>query len=137
MKLLHSATLLLALTALACHSPDQGHGLPFSEAAYAKGKSDAQAELKKGHLALESFGYPASWSDLYQEMLKERYDIEDRRVAGCVIDGHILGHANGFNEVMEAEIHRRYGKDVFEKVSAEAQETYKKQHPEEEAGGFF
>jgi len=92
----------------------------YSRRDAAKGRSDARADLSAGKLALESFGLPAPWAGTYARLLRERYGIEKRSVAGCVVDSGIVSHADGFNEVMRAEIKRRFGVDVFERTAAEA-----------------
>ncbi|MDC0671223.1 hypothetical protein [Nannocystis radixulma] len=52
--------------------------------------------------------------------MDERYGVRVYEVAGCVIDKSIAAHALGYNEVMEAEIVRRHGADVFERAECEA-----------------
>ncbi|WP_434415497.1 hypothetical protein [Nannocystis pusilla] len=92
----------------------------LAEDAYERGKGDAQAAIDRNELALETFGYPAACRYEYARILREQYKVTLREVAGCVIDDTIAEHARGYNEVMEAEIMRRHGPDVFKKVSRKA-----------------
>lgn len=107
-----------------------GHGLagdpPESKAAAERGQREAKADLAAGKLAVESYGLMASYNIVYRQLLKERYGIEVRMVAGCVVDESITGHAQGYNGIMNAEIKKRFGEDVFEKTSKEAQELHRK-----------
>jgi hypothetical protein len=99
--------------------------------AYEHGKADAQRELAQGVLAYETFGLPQPDFSEFRQVLLERYKIEVRAIAGCLIDSKILGHSSGFNQIMEAEIVRRYGKDVWDRAEAEAQQLFQQKHPSE------
>ncbi|WAS98350.1 hypothetical protein [Nannocystis punicea] len=88
--------------------------------AYERGKQAALRSIARNELGLETFGYPARCRSEYARILREKYKVELHTVAGCVIDETILEHARGYNEVMEAEITRRYGASVFNKVSRQA-----------------
>jgi hypothetical protein len=63
--------------------------------------------------------------DEYAKILRERYRIEFKRVGGDVVDVQTIGHAEGYNELSEREIKRRFGDDVLEKTEAEAVKEYK------------
>lgn len=95
-----------------------------SPVAYHRGTKDGKEELKKGALAVESFGLLAPWTPIYSRILKERYGVEERIVAGCSVDSDIIGHADGFNTVMERAITEKYGKDVFAEAATEARSEY-------------
>jgi hypothetical protein len=77
---------------------------------------------------IETFGLPPPSDDDYARLLDERYHIQIKRVAGCVPDDKIVGHAKGYNEVSKAEIQRRFGSDVLEKTQAEVQKAWKENH---------
>ena len=99
-----------------------------SSIAVQRGRSDARADLHAGNLATESFGKPAHYRPVYHRLLKDRYGVDSRVVAGCGVDNRIIGHASGYNEVMCAEIRRRFGKDVFERTAADAKRIYFNNH---------
>lgn len=85
------------------------------------GRADAQKDLKAGKLILETMGPPpAPWERTYEKLLKERYGITYSWVAGCIVNDRVMGHADGYNEIMAAEIERRFGKGVLEKTAEEA-----------------
>lgn len=92
----------------------------LADDAYERGKREAKAAIAENELGIETYGYPAACRYKYAQILREQYKVTLREVAGCVIDDTIAEHARGYNEVMEAEIVRRYGPDVFEKVSRKA-----------------
>jgi hypothetical protein len=125
-KFIKTFFLLLTAMTLAGCAHDADYEESYSKSAYHKGRADARSELSKGVLAIESFGLPPPWVRLYEKILKERYGIEDRTVAGCMVNDEIIGHAKGFNEVMEREIKKRWPEDVFEQASIEAHKEYQR-----------
>ncbi len=112
-----ASTICVSLAAFAfvvssCSSPHQ------------RGIKEARDKISQGKLAIETYGKPLQWRSEYNRILFERYGIENRSVAGCIVDGQILGHAEGFNSVMKKTIKQRHGKDVFDKTSAEAEAKF-------------
>jgi len=112
---------LLALLALMGCSPNPD----FSRSAYLRGIADAEAELADGRLALERFGYPPPWLPAYRRILRERHGIEERSVAGCVVDAEVTSHAQGFNEVMNREIRRKWPGEILDRAAQEAAAQYR------------
>jgi len=100
----------------------------YSLRAYQAGHEDAGKDVREGRLIIESFGLPPPWDADYAKLLKERYGIELRAVAGCVVDDNIVGHRKGYNEVSEAEIQRRFGSDILEKTQLEAKKHWEDNH---------
>ncbi len=61
----------------------------------------------------------------YGDILRQRYQIEFRRVAGDTnISAKVIGHAKGYNEVSEPEIKRRFGGDILKAAEEEAAKHY-------------
>jgi hypothetical protein len=89
-------------------------------AAAVSGQANALKEIAEGRLALETYGLPSRTRGPYIDLLKTKYDIQLRAVAGCIVDSTITGHARGFNEVMMTEIEKRFGADALAKAEAEA-----------------
>ena len=94
--------------------------------AYKAGRADAARDIKRGILATEEWGLPADFtvSDAYRRILKQRYRITVRRVAGCDVDETILGHGNGYNEISAAEFARRFGPHLLDRVYAQAEKQH-------------
>jgi hypothetical protein len=72
------------------------------------GRAEARRDVAAGVMAIEEYGFGAGTGDSVR-ILRERYHIEERAIAQCIVDEQILGHAAGYNEVSEAEIDRRVG----------------------------
>lgn len=87
--------------------------------AASKGQADAKADLKVGKLVIEQYGLPTPVHAEAERLLRARYGIEARNVAGCIVNKEITEHAEGYNRVMKAEIARRFGADVFERTYQE------------------
>jgi hypothetical protein len=95
------------------------------KAAMDAGRADAEADLRSGRFVLEVFAaQPGSARD-YDPTCLEEYKVELRHVANGVdpVGDEVLGHAQGNNEVLMAEIQRRFGQEAW-KVIFEAQGHY-------------
>jgi hypothetical protein len=94
---------------------------PSGEAdACAAGRKDAETHIAGDVLMPEAFGYPAPCREEYERILQDRYGVTLNAVAGCVVNSWILDHARCYNETMEAEIARRYGRALLEQVAKDA-----------------
>ena len=56
----------------------------------------------------------------YGGYLEDRYGIEDRRVAYCIVNESVLQAADSYNKTMRQLLTEKYGRDVFR----EAEERY-------------
>ena len=121
-----ASVLLMPIVRL--YSPPLGAllGLPFNldplsvwsyGTAYQRGKADARKDIAAGVLAVETFGLGAGGRHV--QLVRERFGIDTRIVAGCGVNDEILGHAAGYNKVSEAEIDRRFGLAAVEAVREE------------------
>ena len=97
--------------------------------AYRLGGADARRTLVEGHLELETYGLQPGWNDRYEMLLLNRYGVKTRGVAGCISDHQTREHARGYNEVMSAEVERRFGPDVWERTEREARGLNEKPNP--------
>jgi hypothetical protein len=95
--------------------------------AYRAGRAEAQKDVAAGILAIEEYGFGAG-AGLAAGILRERYQIEIRATAGCMVDEKIIGHAAGYNKVSEAEIDRRVGRDRVDAAREEGARLGAEQH---------
>ena len=94
---------------------------PISVSQYCRawwaGRVQAKSDVAEGILAREVYGFggggPAA------EILRKRYNIQTRALAGCIVDAKIVGHAAGYNAVSNAEIERRVGRARIKAAEAE------------------
>ena len=98
---------------------------PFSQwkyfNAYLSGRAEAKKDVAAGIMAQEVYGFGAGFGPGPQ-ILRDRYRIQMRPVAACVVDERIVGHAAGYNQIAEPEINRRVGSD---RVEAALQEGHR------------
>jgi len=84
--------------------------------AYVRGRADARRDIDAGVIAVEVSGFGAGG---FEKQLKDRYGIDTRVVAGCVVNETILGHERGYNAVSAVEIKRRVGVDILDHTSGQ------------------
>jgi hypothetical protein len=89
------------------------------EEAYEKGRQRAEKDIRKGVLAIRSYGLPVGPGREYADLLASRYGIQSGTRGCCVTSGEIE-EAQGYNEIMRAEIATRFGKDALAKTQADA-----------------
>jgi hypothetical protein len=109
-------------------APGQKAPAGYLQADYEQGRADAQKDISHGVLAYEFAGLPAPTDDELIRLMKERYNIEMRRVAGDEILIDRISHMIGYNEIALPEIQRRFGKDILQKVADEATANYEKKN---------
>lgn len=97
--------------------------------AYLAGRAEAKKEVAAGVLIIEESGFGAGGGPHVQRILRDRYGIEIRAVAGCLVNERIMGHEAGYNSMSESEIDRRFG---HERVEAAREEGYRIQQAESE-----
>jgi hypothetical protein len=102
--------------------------MSYSVEAYLAGRDDAERDIAEGRLVIEIFVAP--WSpDRGESILKERYGIELKIVGTDLVFTGEREHAEGYNELMETEIERRFGPGILEKAAAEAEAQGNSERP--------
>lgn len=120
-----SRCIVLSLLCAFAVSAVAGQSAEF-KAAYRAGRADAQRDIRRNYLAVEEYGREAVWDEEYGKIAQRRFGVHVKRVAGCLVDDQILGHAKGYNEISEPEIKRRFGRDVLVDARVAASERWEK-----------
>jgi hypothetical protein len=100
-----------------------GGGNPASRE---KGAREAAEAIAAGKLLIKE--YPPlpspAWQANYIRLLKERcgVDYEVPQLPAGVSEADFREEIHGFNQVMQAEIRRRFGENVFEELQAESRQ---------------
>jgi predicted transcriptional regulator len=64
----------------------------------------------------------------YAQILRQRYHIEVRQIAGDInVAPSVIGHEQGYNEVSKPEIKRRFGEGVLEAAAKESLKHWSEQ----------
>lgn len=114
---------LLALSAVAggCASDtgDAGEGTRDPRPITDEGANEARDDIRREHLELRGYGLPAPWVADYARLLKERFGVGYNPVAGCVVSPDLVRKTGAYNGVMTAEIERRHGAGVLDRLREE------------------
>lgn len=117
--------IVLCLLCSAALSAAVGESSEF-KAAYRSGRADAERDIRRNYLGVEEYGKTPVFADNYAKVAEHRFGVHVKRVAGCVVDDQILGHAKGYNEISESEIRRRFGRDVLVEARVVATDKWEK-----------
>lgn len=102
------------------------------------GRAEARRDIANGKLRLRGYGYPDSSTPEFFTQAKEKFGVEFHAVAGCVVRPGLVDRVAGYNEVMQAEIDRRFGPMALEMLREESklkqQEEQDKEDHEDAAG---
>ncbi len=145
MKRIYFILPCLALTAFAGYFRHWETGFDARKTGYAKddfldpyrhrdGRKDAEADIAHGKLRIVSYGLPVHWAPEYREIMQRDYGVEVDSIAGCVVSGDLVKYAAAYNEVMQARILARHGKQVFDDAVAKAEALYAERHQPKPSG---
>jgi hypothetical protein len=93
-------------------------------AAPVRGKFAAHLDVARGNYRLLTFGLPPSWRGEYARLLRERYGVELKPVAGCIVSQGLIWYVDAYDEVSAAAATRKYGHDIFEECEKEARKNW-------------
>jgi serine/threonine protein kinase len=96
---------------------------------FSAGAKEAEADLRKGILAIIEFDRGGGWFDLYKQILQKEYGIQFKTEAdapGSVLEGARLSRSGtwfldgafieGYNQVAQKAINTKFGKDISGEV---------------------
>jgi hypothetical protein len=95
--------------------------MAWSSSASARGTIAAQRDTRHGHYVILLYGLPSRGRPDYFGLLKERYGIESKAVAGCIVSRELRRYVDSYNAVVRAAVNRKYGRNVFEETNLELQ----------------
>lgn len=85
-----------------------------------RGKLVARFDLARGHYEVLTLGLPAPWRPEAARLLRERYKIEMRVVAGCMVSESLLAYVDAYNKVSMSAAKLKFGHDVFQESTNDA-----------------
>jgi hypothetical protein len=89
-----------------------------------RGMLAARRDLSHGHIAILAYGLPPGGRNEYARILKERYRIEYRQVALCIISPGTVDYADSYNRLSVSAAKNKFGAGVFEDTGQDAQRTW-------------
>lgn len=102
--------------------------LCWNESAAIRGELVARYDLARGKYVVLSAGLPVRWRSEYARLLRERYGIEDRAIAGCIVDQPLLDFIGGYDGISMPAVDAKFGHDVFKEVMLEASNNWALKH---------
>ncbi len=102
-------------------------GSPTNSAnALALGQLDARRDLSNGVMIVKTVGLPPPSREDFEHLLKERCNVQLQPIAGCLVSSELATYMQGYNEISAAEIKRKFGTNIFERLDAEAEARWHK-----------
>ena len=98
----------------------------YSYGSYYGGKFEAHLDVLSGSYLIRVYGTQDVGIVEYRDILSNEYGIEMVAVGGCMISRERREKSEGYNDVMEAAIEKRYGKGILERVWRRARSDYER-----------
>jgi hypothetical protein len=96
----------------------------WSLSASIRGRTMAHFDTARGHYYILGYGLPVQWRSDYARLLRERYGIEFRAVAGCTVSNGLVAYVDSYDRVSTTAANAKFGHDVFKECAQEAQRTW-------------
>ena len=84
----------------------------------------ARVDVAHGRYFELGYGLPAPWVPEYTRLLRERYGVEHRPVAGCLVSQSLISFVRAYNSVSTAAAKRRFGHDIFKESCNDARRNW-------------
>src|SRR5207247_6284709 len=82
-----------------------------------RGNLAARIDVRRGRYQVLGYGLPSPSRPEYARCLRDRYGIEFRAVAGCIVSDSLISYVNGYHSVVAEATTRKFGHDVFTECS--------------------
>lgn len=95
----------------------------WSASAPLRGRMAARSDVRHRQYNLLVYGLPPAWRPEYSRLLKEKYGIETRTVAFCIVSETSRSYADSYDEISTAAANRKFGHNVFKECAEAAQKS--------------
>ena len=92
----------------------------WSLSAPIRGRLAAHIDIHRGRYEVLGYGLASPSRSDYARCLRERYNVEFRTVAGCVVSESLVSYVNAYHSVVVEATKQRFGHDIFQECSQEA-----------------
>jgi hypothetical protein len=99
----------------------------WSLSAKQRGYWAARLDLRRGQYILLAYGLPWPWRPEYAKLFRERYGIEVRAVALCIVSETLRSYVDSYDEVIASATNQRFGHDVFKECAEAASKNWELQ----------
>lgn len=91
------------------------------------GWAAATLDTTFGRYQVLRYGLPMPWHNEYRELMRKRYGVDVRAIAGCVVFGALVDYASAYNSVSTDAIKRKYGQDIMERTAREVGSSWRRE----------
>jgi len=88
-----------------------------------RGRLAADIDVARGKYEVQGYGLPAPWVSEYARLLRERYGVQFRAVAGCTVTKSLVSYVDAYDRVSSTAAKRKFGRDIFRESADEARTT--------------
>jgi hypothetical protein len=92
-----------------------------------RGRVAAHVDIRRGRYQMLGYGLPSPSRPEYARCLRERYKIEFRPVAGCMVSESLVSYVNAYDSVIEEAARAKFGRDVVKECADESLMKWKAQ----------
>jgi hypothetical protein len=89
----------------------------WSLSSLVRGRYAAHLDLRRGHYIFLTFGLEPPERRVIARLLRERYGIELRTVAGDTVSKDLVSYVSGYNEVMLTGTDTKFGHNVYKECA--------------------
>ena len=97
----------------------------WSPAARIRGRIAARIDVHRGRYEVLGYGLSSPSHPEYARCLRERYNVEFRAVAGCIVSDSLISYVDGYHSVVAEATKRKFGHDIFQECADEATRKWK------------
>jgi hypothetical protein len=95
----------------------------WSVAAPIRGTIAGRIDVHRSRYQVLGYGLADRSRSDYARCLRERYSIEYRTVAGCIVSDSLISYVKAYHSVVTEAANRRFGHDVFQECADLADRT--------------
>jgi len=85
-----------------------------------RGRLSARLDIAIGRPQILTYGIVTPTHNEYARLLKDRYGIKTRAVAGCIVSSSLVTYVSSYNEETRTAELNRFGHDIFTETREQA-----------------
>jgi hypothetical protein len=86
-----------------------------------RGRTVARFDVWRGHFEVQTYGLPVEWLPEYQRLLRERYGIQLRPVAGCIVPEELVAYVDAYDSILSNAIEKKFGAGTLKRTMQDAE----------------
>lgn len=90
------------------------------------GRIEARMDVAHGKYLVLGYGLPDRSRTGYATLLRQRYGVELRAVAGCIVSKSLQDYVDAYDGISIDAANRRFGHDIFKETRDEAEKEWKR-----------